>query len=469
MTVRAPEAPRRRLGETAWMSLGMAVAITAGGLAVVLGPLAAALVLTLAVLAAVAWRPVLAPLIYLATLPILAGVDRGAWIPLLRPNEAVLAVLILGVLAGIAIRYVRDGLPPLRLTRWDLPVAAFFLIAIGWPACSMLIRGLTPSADDLAALLPAAKLAALLFLTHLTVRTASEVRWCIKVIVGGAVAVAVLAVLQVLGIEPVAGFLHTYYPVYPVDVHRATTTLSNSVATGDYLLIGAVLLITAGLRGMFSPRGRLACLVILAAGLVAAGQFSTWLGMLIAGAVLLRHNPSLRALAVRALPVLLIAMLAGAPALADRFGEFGGDKGAPLSWMVRWANLTDLYMPPLFEHGGFLLGVAPNSVLVPPDAWRDVVYLESGYLQLLWMGGIPLLAAFVWMFCGVLDAANRARSDVGATGACAAALVTMWWVVLVLSLLDPHLYLRGPGDVLAVLIAITLNGVKGGRVHGHSA
>jgi hypothetical protein len=105
------------------------------------------------------------------------------------------------------------------------------------------------------------------------------------------------------------------------------------------------------------------------------------------------------------------------------------------------------------------MGVSPDSVLEAPERWRDVIYLESGYLELLWVGGIPLLAAFVWLSVVVLrrarelmDAPDNQRS---ALGAAASALWVCWWFVLILTVLDPHLTLRGTGDLLFMLIGIT--------------
>ena len=70
--------------------------------------------------------------------------------------------------------------------------------------------------------------------------------------------------------------------------------------------------------------------------------------------------------------------------------------GVPISWLTRWDNLSHFYLPALGDFH-FLLGVRPDSVLRAPETWRDVIYLESGYLELLWVGGIPLLLGFVWL------------------------------------------------------------------------
>jgi hypothetical protein len=116
--------------------------------------------------------------------------------------------------------------------------------------------------------------------------------------------------------------------------------------------------------------------------------------------------------------------------------------------------VTHLFLPHLVENGRFLVGVSPNSTVVPPDTWRDIVYLESGYLQLLWVGGVPLLVGFIALSVTVLSLTRRLSSRTDGVGACASALNIAWWMVLLLSLTDPHLFMRGPSDLLFTLIAI---------------
>ena len=39
-------------------------------------------------------------------------------------------------------------------------------------------------------------------------------------------------------------------------------------------------------------------------------------------------------------------------------------------------------------------------------------------------------------------------------GACASALFIAWWMIVILLILDPHLFMRGAGDLFFVLIGI---------------
>ena len=446
-----PAAAPAGLGPVAAGAIGAAAAV--GVLSAVAGSIAVVLAVAAGLVCLVAWRPVLAAYLYLATLPFIAGIERGSLLPLLRPNEALLVLFMIGVGSGCLIRGIRGEPVQLRLSRWDVPVAAFFVLATLWPIASMLLRGVTPVGTDVTAVLPACKLAGLVLLVRLTVSTSRQVLWCIRLIIGGAVGIAATALLQSLNVGPVATALDTWFPAWPEELDRGTTTLSNAFATGDYILIGLTLLVTSGIRGLVGRGTRIGAGLMLAIGLFAAGQFSTWLGAILIGVLLVWRIPAMRTSALRFAPVVAIALVISAQAVLGRLAEFSTGS-APQSWLVRWDNLSHLYLPELFGHAGFLIGVSPNSVVVPPDTWRSVVYLESGYLQFLWIGGLPLLVGFVLLSRAVLGWAGRLGSRTDGVGACAQALGIVWWLVLFLTLFDAHLFLRGPSDLLFMLIGI---------------
>jgi hypothetical protein len=135
-------------------------ALVTGAAAAAFGPagIAATAALGLVVMAAV--RPVSAVYLYLATLPFLAGIDRDTLLPLVRPNEALLALLVLGVVAGGYLRFLRGDDVGLRIGALDPPLALFVVLSTVWPVAWLLFRGTLPHPSDLAALLPILKLAA---------------------------------------------------------------------------------------------------------------------------------------------------------------------------------------------------------------------------------------------------------------------------------------------------------------------
>lgn len=441
---------------------GLAAATAAGLAVVAAGPVVLVIVACSGLFVLCAVRPVVATYAYLASLPFLVGIDRGEILPLVRPNEALLVLVIAGVLTGGVLR--RAGGAPLRLRvrPLDGPLAAFFLLATVWPLTSLLLRGVAPAPEDMAALLPICKLVGVLLLVRTTVTTERGLLWCVRMIIWPAAAVAVIAVLQTLRVAPVIDLLAAYWPVGDdptILAERGTTTFAHSIATGDYVLVALALVITFGLRGLIGRRERLVLGVLLGAGVLGAGQFSTWLAALVAGAVILWRVPATRPQVVRFLPVMAVAAAVGLPALAGRLASFGEGNLLPQSWLVRWDNITHFYVPPL-QGLGLLLGVTPDTTLRAPETWREEIFLESGYLQLLWTGGLPLLCAFAWLSVTLLRRARALGVRRDGVGAAASALEIAWVIVLVLSLLDIHLLLRGMGEVLFTLIAVAT-----GRLH----
>ena len=54
------------------------------------------------------------------------------------------------------------------------------------------------------------------------------------------------------------------------------------------------------------------------------------------------------------------------------------------------------FLPELLSDNKWLFGVRPAPRVPAPEAWREMVYIESGYVWLIWIGGIPFLLAFLW-------------------------------------------------------------------------
>ena len=127
----------------------------------------------------------------------------------------------------------------------------------------------------------------------------------------------------------------------------------------------------------------------------------------------------------------------------------------PQSWAGRLNNLERFFFPELFADFHWLTGVRPAARLPAPEAWRDWVYIESGYVWLLWIGGVPMFLAFVffvWVSWRHLRAVIRERVD--PVGAAAMASLAYLMVIVVLMLLDPHLTIRGSADLFFPLLAL---------------
>ena len=67
---------------------------------------------------------------------------------------------------------------------------------------------------------------------------------------------------------------------------RGATTLSSPIATGDYIIFSLVLVICCAARGLLGGRERLMLGLVLAAGVLATGQFSTWISAAVAAVLI---------------------------------------------------------------------------------------------------------------------------------------------------------------------------------------
>jgi hypothetical protein len=193
-------------------------------------------------------------------------------------------------------------------------------------------------------------------------------------------------------------------------------------------------------------------------GILGTGQFSAWFEIMIVVVVVAVNEGQVRRLMKWLGPVAIVGAIVAWPVVSTRLAGFGSSEGLlPHSWLGRIDNLTNFYVPRM---SGFkwTLGVRPDTVLPAPETWRDVIYLESGYLWLFWVGGIPLFLGFLWFlrhgFRVTREVAHSRADDIGVAAVATRAAL---WCLLILSLIDPHLTLRGGADLFFCLLGLTAN------------
>jgi len=447
---------------------GSGVLVGTGLAALVLGLLAAtaptyALAALLGtVVVTVVWRrPHVAAYLVVGVTPLVVGIDRDRVVPVLRPNEALLGLLV-GVLVTKAALRVRIGsLPQIRLSPLSKAILVYAMAGSVLPLAFMVLRGRTVEMDDITYAAVLWKYLALYALVRYTVSTDRQVEVCLWIGMAAGVVVGVLGICQSLDLFGVRGLLVPWYAPFGYTAGfadpRAGSTVGLPAATADLMVLNLVVAFGVCWR---RPRllrwlGPAALVYVLA--VFAAAEFSSVLGLLIAGFVValrLRRLDLLRYALVLLPPGVVVLW----PTIEHRIVEFSSGQGMPTSWLVRYRNLKTYFWPQILDGTNVLVGVRP-AARVPVDGAFGFIWIESGYTWLLWGGGIPLFAAYCWFVRATLRATRDASRDLTALPNVAALASYAGTVAcVVLMLFDPHITYRGSADELFALLALAALG-----------
>lgn len=451
---------RRWLPGPALLLLGMAV----GGLAAASPMWTVAFCVVLVLVASVWAKPAVAAYLLTGLTPVLAGIDRGRVFPVLRPSEAIAFLLGMTLIArGIWRTRTRDTAVP-RVGRVEVALLLLATTSSVVPLLSMALRQREITHDDLLYSLVLWKYLGLYAIVRVSVRTVEQVRVCLWLSVTAACVVAVIAILQALGLFGVPRLLATYYAqvdapfnaAVPLGRGRGSSTLGLPAATGDLLIFNLAIAVALLTRERRRRLVLVAAATLLVVGVLSAAEFSTAIGLVIALVCIA---------AVTGRPRLLLYLLlaagggvwALAPVVSRRLNGFQSASGLPVSWTGRLHNLTTYFWPKLFSDWNVLFGVRPSSRVPLSTEITGYVWIESGYTWLLWGGGIPLLVSFLVF---VHAAAGRGwrvgRNSQDAFGVAGIAVYVAVVVTAVLMLFDPHLTYRGSADALFFLLALSV-------------
>jgi putative peptidoglycan lipid II flippase len=436
--------------------------------ALLLGPLTvgvlAGVKIKYAVLAVVAagivgWvmaRPAVAAYLLIFLTPLIVGFNDAA-VHGIRPNETLMGLL--GV--AIALRWltrVRSG--EIKLPRLDGVDAS--LIALGvtssvLPLVMMAVRQRAITADDLLYSIVLWKLFAEYVIVRMAITTREQALRCLKLSLLATAIVCAIGIVQSLGHFGVEGLLAKFYTPTGLDTSltsgRGGSLLGLPAAVADLAILNLAIAVAMIVRGY--PRrlwlGALAALYGL--GVVAAAEFSTFIGLFVALAALMVVTKSGR-IAGYAIPVALFGGALLWPVIRTRLAGFNSATGLPISWTDRLFNLRTYFWPVLFSDHNWILGVRPAARIPLPSKRFSFVWIESGYTWLLWGGGIPLLASYIAFVCTSLRKGWTYARRADAAGIAATAVFTALCVQVVLMVLDPHLTYRGSGDALFLTLAL---------------
>jgi hypothetical protein len=405
-------------------------------------------------------HPPVAAYLVIGVTPLIAGIERGEVIPVLRPSEAVALLAGAGLVARGVIRSSRCGFTKPTLRRADVTILVLAVTSSVVPLLWMLLRGADVARDDILYALVIWKLYAIYLVIRCSIRTVEQTRIALYVSIIAAAIVAVVGILQVLHVASVTDALTRYY--VPIGDSRAVlhdrggSTLGLPIAAADLYVFNLAIAFGLLVRPVTRREQQvlIASSVLFVAGVVAAAEFSGVIALALAGAILAWLTGRGRAV-LRMIPVLLAALWLLKPVLESRLSDIDPASGLPVSWLGRLDNLHTFFWPTLFRGANFVLGIRPSARVPTTKYAAGWVWIESGYTWLLWAGGIPLLLAFLYFLReNIRGNLGPARTRQDAVGVAALAVVVTLSVVAVAMLLDPHLTYRGSGDLLFALLAL---------------
>ena len=402
-------------------------------------------------------KPAVAAYLLIFITPLVAGIDPGVALPVLRPNEAL--IFLFGV--GIGLRWlvgVRSGeIRGPRLDSVDLSLIALGATSSVLPLMMMVVRQRPISSDDLLYCLVMWKLLAEYVIVRSVISTREQALRCLVLSMIAAAIVCVVGIVQVLGLAGVPELLAKYYATIGADTavegSRGSSLLGLPAAVADLAILNLVIAIAMIKRGY--PRrlwlGGLA--VLYALGVVAAAEFSTAIGLVVAFIALVVITRSGR-LAASAIPVSVLGGLLLWPVISSRLSGFNSPSGLPVSWIDRLYNLRTYFWPVLFSDNNWILGVRPAARIALESKRFRFVWIESGFTWLLWGGGIPLLASYIAFVGAVLRKGWIYMRRADTAGIAATAVTVAMCAQVVLMVFDPHLTYRGSGDALFLILAL---------------
>jgi hypothetical protein len=448
---------RRRLLDAALLLVPVAAGVLAG----VKIKYAIMLVVAIAIIGLGIAKPVIAAYSLILLTPLVVGLSVVA-IPLLRPNEALIVLfgMALGLrwLAGVR----TGGLRWPRIDWVDITLVALGVTSSVVPLVMMVARQRTISKDDLLYCIVVWKLLAEYVIVRTVVKTREQAKRCLVLSLVAAGIVCGIGVVQALAPAHVAGFLAKFYNPGGITGNASAGNLTNGrgssllglpAAVADLAILNLGIAIAMIMRGYPHRRLLAGLAVLFAMGVLAAAEFSTWIGLLVAFIALLVLTKSTR-LATYSIPVAVIGGVFLWPVISIRLSGFHSASGLPTSWLDRLYNLQTYFWPTLFSDNNWILGVEPSARVALDSKQFGYVWIESGYTWLLWGGGIPLLASYLAFVGVVLRKCWKYARRPGPAGIAATAIAALICSQVVLMIFDPHLTYRGSGDALFLTLAL---------------
>ncbi len=383
--------------------------------------LVAAAVVALALFWLAARRPPLAFAVLMLLVPLTTGLSRGALIPLLKPSEAALAVVVAGVI------WHRLQEPGGQDLNWiDVAVGLFAAVGVTVPTFVLLLNHAQADTDTWRVILAPLQLLAVYGLFSRTRMSEGDLRMMLGAAMLAGALVGVIAVAELIDVPGVRAALDPYYVSYTSDqasVASSSGSYRPYSLVGHYSAVGGLCLLNFILGTALAAVGRpgfpapvlVAFMLANALGIVASETLAPLVLLPLAAVaipVLYRRISREMLVIVAALGAGLFALWPAVSARATAQGLLSGGQlifVMPETMQNRVRLWDEFILPALRDH--FWLGTGtliPDTVPGPLTQYVDSEYLWAGF-----RAGVPGIATLVLMLAVIarIGLSERRSSD----------------------------------------------------------
>ena len=351
-------------------------------------PVAIGVILALALVVVTARRPAVGCALFALLVPLTTGLGRGTIIPVFRPNEALLMMLI----AGIILYRLRRP-EPRALSFLDVAVGSF---ALGTVVIAALVLFVSSPAqlkdlDNLRNVLAPLQLLAIYLVFSRTDLSSRSVARILNLTMVASVIVGLVAVAQLFDLFGIRELMSSYYPPQPLPawdhVYRPASTLGHFSSVGAFGTINFILALALATNRhpAFNKAWLSVVMVVNLAALVASLTWAPLFVLPIVIAVVVWQGRRVPPELGVALAALSLALLLAWPFVSARNDQqnlvlAGQDIGIPQTLQHRIDLWEAFFWPALSEHiwlgtGTVLPAAVPDELL----GFVDNEYLREGY------------------------------------------------------------------------------------------
>jgi hypothetical protein len=425
-------------------------------------PAALAAVAALGLVAITAWRPAVGCGIFAFSISLTTGLGRGTLVPLLKPNEAILLVFLVGLL----VHYLpqRKRWP---LTRLDLAIGGY---TVGVVVISFLVLFVSESpylfnVDTLRAVLSPLQFLVVYLVFSRVELSSRAVRAVLNLTMLASLFVGLLAAAQLANLPGARDFVATYYtPLANLQTswdpgYRPTSTLGHYSAVGAFAAINFTLaLALSTMRHPDFPRLWLS--LVMAVNLAGLVSSLTWAPLIVLPLLVVlvmwygRHVPRQLGITLLALAVAFVLFwpaISGRGAVQGVLNGAGQELAIPTTFAYRMRVWEAFFVPALADHVWLGNGtVIPSDVPTPLTNFVDNEYLREGF-----RAGIVGIALLVLMLAsiGVVGWRQRGSPDPlqRSLGATSLAMVVFFPLV---GITAEYMFFAGVSQEFAMLIGL---------------